>query len=77
MSIVSSFSWDLQWSEEKTKTMLTQNLRGKTKSIMVFSEVAYDEDIASFMLSIELNDTCGVRHRSYSTGKCIFNFLNL
>ena len=34
--------WDLQWSQEKTKTMLMQNLRGQTKSIMVFSEVAYN-----------------------------------
>ena len=41
MSIASSFSWDLQWSQEKTKTMLMQNLGGQTKSIMVFSEVAY------------------------------------
>ena len=40
-SIVSSFSWDLQWSQEKTKTMLMQNLGGQTKSIMVFSELAY------------------------------------
>ena len=31
----------LQWSQEKTKTMLMQHLRGQTKSIMVFSEVAY------------------------------------
>ena len=41
ISIVSSFSWDLQWSQEKTKTMLMQNFGGQTKSIMVFSEVAY------------------------------------
>ena len=27
MSIVSRFSWDLQWSQEKTKTMPNQNLR--------------------------------------------------
>ena len=42
ISIFSSFSWDLQWSQEKTKTMLMQNLGGRqTKSIMVFSELAY------------------------------------
>ena len=41
ISIVSSFSWELPWSEEKTKTMLMQNLGGQTKSIMVFSELAY------------------------------------
>ena len=41
VSIVSSFSWDLQWSQEKTKTMLMQNLGGQTKSIIAFSEVAY------------------------------------
>ena len=35
----SSFSWDLQWSQEKTKTMLVRNLGGQPKSIMVFSEV--------------------------------------
>ena len=34
-------NWDLQWSQEKRKTMLVQNLGGQTKSIMVFSEVAY------------------------------------
>ena len=39
-SIVSSFSWDLQWSQEKTKAMLMQNLGGQTKSIMVFSGMA-------------------------------------
>jgi len=41
ISIVSRFSWELQWSEEKAKTMLMQNLGGQTKSIMVFSELAY------------------------------------
>ena len=41
ISIVSSFSWGLQWSQEKTKTMLMLNLGGQTKSIMVFSELAY------------------------------------
>ena len=46
ISIVSSFSWDLKWPQEKTKTMLMQNLGAKTKSIMVFSELAYLELIA-------------------------------
>ena len=41
ISIVSRFSWDLQWSQEKIKTILMQNLGGQIKSIMVFSEVAY------------------------------------
>ena len=41
ISIVSSFSWELQRPQEKTKTMLMQNFGGQTKSIMVFSEVAY------------------------------------
>ena len=42
ISTVSSFSWDLQWSQEKIKTMLMQNLGGhaQTKSIMVFLKVA-------------------------------------
>ena len=30
------FLLGLQWSQEKTKTMLIQHLRGQTKSIMVF-----------------------------------------
>ena len=41
ISIVSRFSWDLQWSQEKIKTILMQNLGGQIKSIMVLSEVAY------------------------------------
>ena len=40
VSIASSFSWDLQWSQEKTRTMLMQNLGSQTKSIMVFSGMA-------------------------------------
>ena len=40
ISIVSSFSWNLQWSQEKTKTMLMQNLGGQTKSKMAFSGMA-------------------------------------
>ena len=48
ISIVSSLSWDLQWSQEKTKTMLMQNLGGQTKSIMVFSEVAYYDKVLDF-----------------------------
>ena len=35
------FSWDQCKSHEKQETMLMQNLEGKRKSIMVFSEVAY------------------------------------
>ena len=34
-SIVFIFSWDLQWSQEKLETILTQNFGG-AKSIMVF-----------------------------------------
>ena len=30
-------------SQEKVETMLTQNLGGQRKSVMVFSEVAYRE----------------------------------
>ena len=40
ISIISCFSWDLQWSQEKTKTKLIQNLGGQTKNIMVFSASA-------------------------------------
>ena len=36
ISIVSSFSWNLQWSREKTKAMLMQTFGRQTKSIMVF-----------------------------------------
>ena len=41
--------WDLQWSQEKTKTMLLQNLGGQTKSIMVFSEMSYCECYQEWM----------------------------
>jgi len=41
ISIVSSFSWDLQLSQEKTKAVLLQSLGGQARSIVVFSEVAY------------------------------------
>ena len=41
LSIVFVFSWDRCKSQEKLETMLMQNLGGQTKSIMVFSEVAY------------------------------------
>ena len=37
----SIFSWDLQWFQEKIKTMLMHNFGGQTKSIMVFLKVAY------------------------------------
>ena len=38
--IVFIFSWDLQWSQGKIKTMFMQNFGGQTKSIMVFLKVA-------------------------------------
>ena len=41
MNIVSIFPLDLQWSQEKIKTMLMQDFGGQTKSIMVFLKVAY------------------------------------
>ena len=41
LSIVSSFPFHLQWSQEKMKTMLMQNCGGETRSIMVFLKVAY------------------------------------
>ena len=41
ISIVIVFSWDHCKSQEKLETMLMQNFGGKTKSIMVFSKVAY------------------------------------
>ena len=53
MSIVSSFSWELQWSEEK---MLMQNLGGQTKSIMVFSELAYCELSEHFLHNRRTHD---------------------
>ena len=31
ITIVSSFSWDLQWYQEKTKTMLMKKIEGKNK----------------------------------------------
>ena len=47
ISIVFVFSWGHFKSQEKLETMLMQNLEGQTKSIMVFSEVAY----MAFLLS--------------------------
>ena len=41
ISIVFVFSWGHCKSQEKLETMLMQNLGGQTKSVMVFSEVAY------------------------------------
>ena len=41
ISVVFVFSWDHCKSQEKLETMLMQNLGTQTKSIMVFSEVAY------------------------------------
>ena len=43
--IVFVFSWDDCKSQEKLETMLLQNLGAQTKSIMVFSEVAYPLDV--------------------------------
>ena len=40
ISIVFNFSWDLQSSQEKLKTMLMQNFWGQTKCIMDNVEVA-------------------------------------
>ena len=38
ISIVSSFSWNLQWSQEKTKAILIQNLggRGANKRVLFY-----------------------------------------
>ena len=41
-NICSIFSWDLQWSQEKIKTMLMQNFGGQTRSIMVFLTLVYE-----------------------------------
>ena len=41
ISIVCVFSWDPCKALEKLETMLLQNLKGQTKSIMVFFEVVY------------------------------------
>ena len=41
INIVSIFSWDLLWSQGKIKAILFKNLKGQTKSIMVFLKVAY------------------------------------
>ena len=41
ISIVFVFSWDRCKSQEKLETMRMQNLGEQTKSIMVFSKVAY------------------------------------
>ena len=45
ISIVFVFSWGNFKSQEKLETMLMQNMGGQTKSIMVFSEVAYYETV--------------------------------
>ena len=41
ISIVFVFSWDHCKPLDKLETMLMQNLGGQTKSIVVFSEMAY------------------------------------
>ena len=53
ISIVCSFSWDLKWSQEKTKTMLMQYFGGQTKSIMVFSELADSTKYSSPVSSLK------------------------
>ena len=40
VNIVSIFSWELQWSQEKIKTMLIQNFGVQNKNIIVFLQVA-------------------------------------
>ena len=61
INILSSFSWDLQWSQEKTKTMQMRNLGGQTKSIMVFTEMAYNHCRCIYSyLAIVLGYLCGV-----------------
>ena len=50
INIVSIFSWDLLWSQEKIKTMLMQNFGVQTKSIMVFLKVAYNGGRMQFQL---------------------------
>jgi len=39
--IISIFSWDHSQSQVKLETVLMQNFRGQTNSIMVFLKVAY------------------------------------
>ena len=51
IGIVSCFSCDLQWSQEKTKTMLIQNLGEQTKSIMVFFALANWQGFNNDMLN--------------------------
>ena len=41
INIVSIFSWNLLWSQEKIKAVLIQNFGRQTKGIMVFLNVAY------------------------------------
>ena len=43
INIVSIFSWDLQWSQEKIKTMLMQNFGVQKNNIMVLLKVAYSD----------------------------------
>ena len=53
ISIVFVFSRDHCKSQEKLETMLTQNLGRQTKSIMVYSEVAYS--IGHFRVHLRLH----------------------
>ena len=54
ISIVFIFSWDHFKSQEKLDTMLIQNLRGQTKSVMVFSEVAFCAALALVVQKVGL-----------------------
>ena len=54
ISIIFVFSWDHCKSQEKLETMLIQNLGEQTKSVMVFSKMAYRDQLASLESSISL-----------------------
>ena len=54
------FSWDHCKSQEKLETM--QNLGAQTKSIMVFSEVAYPLDVHDLGLGCIVIGRAGERH---------------
>ena len=59
--MVSGFSWDVQWSQEKIKTILVQNFGGQTKSTMVFSKVAYTNSSSAnkYSLTFDTDLYCG------------------
>jgi len=61
INILSGFSWDLQWSQEKTRTMQMRSLGGQTGSIMVFTEMTYNHCRCIYSyLAIVLGYLCGV-----------------